>query len=425
MGELRTKTAFVVLNNPEYVIVYQHDIEGNPIKDDNGKFKELRREPTEFNGLSPQEICDTVVNRWVSDSEGNTAFCAYCISCTGLPHLHMVLESTKVFRANSKMKLLFPKNPHIEPTRGTKKQVDDYVNKRGIHEEKGETVVATSQVGEIRGAQGKRNDLIDVLDLHKLIFEDCMTPKQILKEHPEAYKSYTMLNQMYNNRLDEIVPIKRNVKVVWLVGETETGKSHEYIELCKKYGRDSVYRVANYEHPFDNYVDEKVLVLDEFRDSCFSFSDLLNIIEGYYERVNARYFNHIPQWTEVYITSPLLPYDCYNKALRNFNDKSQQFYRRIDLIVHCSAVVFDNAEGKKTKYCFKREYKPNINGKADDYRKAFEREKIHYLSELQKGNYNPYGLVYSEPIIDEHRYDDVIDIYDEGGSEFGTYSTAV
>lgn len=411
MADFTAKSVFCVCNNIEYNIVYKHDEEGNVVKDETGKAVELRREPTEYNGLTPQQICDDMINRWVGECEGNTGFAAYCISCTGLPHVHLVLESNKTFRPLTTLKRLYPKAPHCEITRGNKKQVEDYVNKKGQFEEKGEVVVATSQVGEIKGAQGKRTDLIDCLDLHRLIFEEGKTPREILKENPIAYKSYNLMLKMYNDKLDMTVPIKRDVKVTWLVGETETGKSHIYVELCEKYGREKVYRVANYEHPFDDYIDEPILVLDEFRDSYFKFSDLLNVLEGYYGKANARYINHTPQWIEVYITSPLLPYECYNNALRNEQDKAEQFYRRINLIVHCSAVIANDNNGVRTKYVFRRKFKPYRKAKAQDYRDKFANNKLFDEKKLEKGDEDIFGLVYKEPITTDNIDDDVIDIY--------------
>lgn len=410
MSEWVCKSVFCVAENVEYDITYLHDKAGNMVKNEEGKYVELDRTPTEYYGLAPQQICDSIINKWVGECEGNTGFVAYCISASGMPHIHAVLESNKAFRPLSILKRLYPKM-HIEPTRGNKKQVEDYVNKKGQFEEKGEVVVATSQVGEIKGAQGKRTDLIDCLDLHRLIFEEGKTPREILKEYPIAYKSYNLMMKMYNDKLDISVPVKRNVNVTWLVGETETGKSHIYVELCEKYGRDKVYRVANYEHPFDDYIDEPILVLDEFRDSCFKFNDLLNIIEGYYGKANARYINHTPQWTEVYVTSPLLPYECYNSALRDKQDKAEQFYRRINLIVHCSAVICNDNKGVKTKYVFRRKFKPYRNAKAQDYRDKFANNKLFDTHKLENGDENILGLVYKEPVTNDYIDDDVIDIY--------------
>lgn len=410
MSEWVCKSVFCVAENVEYDITYLHDKAGNMVKNEEGKYVELDRTPTEYYGLAPQQICDSIINKWVGECEGNTGFVAYCLSASGMPHIHAVLESNKAFRPLSILKRLYPKM-HIEPTRGNKKQVEDYVNKKGQFEEKGEVVVATSQVGEIKGAQGKRTDLIDCLDLHRLIFEEGKTPREILKEYPIAYKSYNLMMKMYNDKLDMTVPVKRNVKVTWLVGETETGKSHIYVELCEKYGRDKVYRVANYEHPFDDYIDEPILVLDEFRDSCFKFNDLLNIIEGYYGKANARYINHTPQWTEVYVTSPLLPYECYNSALRDKQDKAEQFYRRINLIVHCSAIICNDSNGVKTKYVFRRKFKPYRTAKAQDYRDRFANNKLFDTKKLEKGDEDIFGLVYKEPVTTDNIDDDVIDIF--------------
>lgn len=334
MSEFACKSTFCVINNPRYIITYEHNAAGDIIKDDIGKPVILTQEPTEYCDLTPQQICDSVLNKWISDGDNHTGAVLLCESAEGLEHLHCVFESSKTFRPLSVLKRLYPKI-HIEPTKGSKKDVEDYINKVGKFEEKGEKIIAKSQVGEIKGCQGKRSDLISLYDVRDMIFAG-RTPESIYKEFPQALKSKTSVEELFYLYRKETTSPERDVKVHWLFGGTGCGKSYTYIELCDKEGEENIYRVSDYDHPFDGYQGEPILILDEFRGRI-SYSYLLTLIDKYRSQVSARYSNKMTLWTEVYITSPFLPMELYSKvAERNDDiDKLEQLVRRIDNIVYC------------------------------------------------------------------------------------------
>ena len=195
MAEFNCRSAFCVINNPRYDITYKHNEEGEIIKDENGKAVILKQEPTEYHSLTEQQICDDVLNKWVGDDDKRTGAVLFCVSALGLEHLHCVFESEKTFRPLSALKKLFPK-VHIEITKGNKKQVEDYINKVGKFEEKGEKIIAKSQVGEIKGCQGKRNDLISMSDIRDLIYSG-QTPNDIYRQFPQAIKSKTATEELF------------------------------------------------------------------------------------------------------------------------------------------------------------------------------------------------------------------------------------
>ena len=79
----------------------------------------------------------------------------------------------------------------------------------------------------------------------------------------------------------------RTMKVVYISGATGTGKTRTVME---ENGYEAVYRVTDYEHPFDSYAGQEVLVLDEFR-SQLKISEMLNILDGYPLELRCRYAN--------------------------------------------------------------------------------------------------------------------------------------
>lgn len=376
MSDFRCKSTFCVINNPEYSITYRHSETGDIIKDENGKPEILKQEPTEYYGLTPQQICDEVLNKWIADGEKHTGAVLYCVSAVGLEHLHCVFESKQVYRPLSVLKRLFPKI-HIEPTKGSKKDVEDYINKVGKFEEKGEKIIARSQVGEIIGCQGKRNDLI-TLDEIKALIDEGKTPREIFISHPKSLKEEKAVNYLFFEHRRNEVPIMRDVHVTWLCGQTGCGKSYEYVNLCNEYGEENVYLVSDYKNPFDNYIGQDIIVFDEYRGQ-FRLAEMLMYLDVYKREIRARYSNRVGLWTKVYITSPVTPYELYHKDddTSGHNDKLQQLYRRIDDIVYCFKYQKQDRD-----FYFKIRFPCDVNGCAQDIYNEFKDSKRYCIDRV-------------------------------------------
>lgn len=380
MSDTRSRSWFCVWNNPDRIITYEHAPDGSILTDDDGNKVVLSNVPDPaFAGLSDDEICVKALNVWTSSRQGRTGAVVLCESAKGLRHFHLVLESKNAC-SFSVVKKLFPKL-HAESTKGTKQDVEDYINKVGKFEEKGEKILARSQVGDIVGCQGARTDLVNPDLIHTLLYEKGMTPQQVLDEFPNAYKQKGVLNDMYYRKRFTETPIQRDVSVTWLVGSTATGKSYKYVELCEKFGEDNVYKVTDYSAPFDSYNGQPVLFLEEYR-GAFALSQLLILLDVYKADIHARYNNKVGLWNEVYITSPCLPYELYTK----YNDTSsgydrlEQLYRRIDSIVFCSKV-----DTPAHVYYFRSVYPCELRGTADDYRARFDDDIRTYKSLISLG----------------------------------------
>ena len=133
--EARARSWFAVFNNPD-----QHGYPGEP-----------------------EEVCQRLKEEWCTSPTRSGAW-MYCVSADGLRHVHMVLEDVMTMRF-SKIKSSYACGAHFEVTKGIKKQAEDYINKVGAWEEKGEVILAKVVGGEIRGTQGKRSDLAEIEDL--------------------------------------------------------------------------------------------------------------------------------------------------------------------------------------------------------------------------------------------------------------------
>lgn len=305
MSDSVSKSWFCVLNNPE-----EHGYTG-----------------------TPEEILDKLKEEWVSGFPTRTGAWTYCISADGLKHIHMVLEDQKAMRFSA-IKKSYAVGMHFEPTKGSKDDAENYINKRGKFEEKGEKILCSAVYGEIKGAQGSRRDLE--------IFEELIcsgyTPTQIFAISISYLRYEKLIRAAFWQKKIDDTPAFREITVSWHIGESGTGKSHTYLDLIDKYGRDRVYMVSDYDSGFlDSYEAEPVLFLDEYRGQL-RYATLLSILGGYTTQIHCRYKNVYMVWNEVHITSVKTPEEVYQNLIADDSEQKidtyEQLRRRINYIVY-------------------------------------------------------------------------------------------
>lgn len=314
MSDSVSKSWFCVFNNPA-----EHGYEG-----------------------TPDEILEHLRDDWISGSTSRTGAWIYCVSAEGLHHVHMVLEDDKAMRF-SLIKKNYAVGAHIEPTKGTKDQAEAYIEKRGKWEEKDEQILASLRHGEIKGAQGKRQDLSLIQDL----IEQGMKPAEIM-ELDISYRRYDkLIRDHYFRQRERETPICREVRVVWHVGFPGSGKTYSYVRLLEDHP-DDVYFTTHYQNGWlDSYGGERYLFLDEFRGQI-KYEILLSMLQGYKTRFYARYTNVIGLWNEVHVSSVFPPELVYESmVLENRNiDSVRQLSRRISSIIY----HYRNTKGEYCQY---------------------------------------------------------------------------
>jgi len=278
---------------------------------------------------TPEEIAERIADDWVKDNPQRSCAIAYCISADGLHHLHKVLEDVKNMRFSA-VKKVFP-SMHMEPTKGTKEQAEDYINKRGKFAEKGEQVLYIARRGEIKGAQGQRRDLEVIEDL----IQQGKKPREILAMSLSYRRYEKYIRDAYFDKRYQDTPRSRDVNIVWHVGQSGSGKSYIQMQLAEQYGDDEVYLVTDYDHPWDKYNGERIVILDEFRGQI-RFSVLMNLLDVYRIQLPCRYSNLYSLWSEVHVCTVLPPDAVYKKMVDDFQsyDTYEQLRRRINTIVY-------------------------------------------------------------------------------------------
>ncbi|MET0017955.1 hypothetical protein [Oscillibacter sp.] len=259
----------------------------------------------------------------------------YCISDEiGLkqqtPHTHVFLFAKSPVRF-SRIKKLFPE-AHIEQAHGSCEENRSYIAKIGKWEnddKHGTQIPGTfEEWGEMPPelGQGFRSDVVQMYELIK----DGLSNAEIMAENPELAAHISRMDKIRQDILEARYKDDwRNLSVTYIWGETATGKTRSVMD---KHGYSNVYRVTDYNHPFDRYASQPVLLLDEFRSSLM-IGDMLDYLDGYPLALPARYANRQACYTAVYIISNIDLTDQYFNVQATEPATWAAFLRRIHKVV--------------------------------------------------------------------------------------------
>lgn len=244
-------------------------------------------------------------------------------------HLFVCFENAVHF---STVKNDFPP-AHIETANGTPSENRDYIRKEGKYADtdKKETNLPDTfeENGEI--PLDKKSNNASVSEQVVQMINDGFSNAEIINDFPSFFTKIQKIND-YRQEIykDKYSKENRNLIVSYIFGETGAGKT-SYV--LKKYGIENVYKVTNYEHPFDNYSYQNVLLLDEFRSS-FPISDLLQYLDRYPCFLPARYNNKIACYKDVYIISNEDLSLQYKNIQREAPETWQALLRRINTVLY-------------------------------------------------------------------------------------------
>ena len=149
---------------------------------------------------------------------------------------------------------------------------------------------------------------------------------EILAQYPSAMNRLhhidaarqTLLGEKYRRQW-------RDLDVTYLWGGTGVGKTRSIME---QYGYENVYRVTDYDHPFDDYKGEKVVLFEEFRSSL-KIADMLKYLDGYPLMLPCRYGNKVACFETVYIVSNIPLSQQYPNTQLSEPETYRAFLRRI------------------------------------------------------------------------------------------------
>ena len=251
----------------------------NPV-DHGYTHEQIRSILSEFPGLQYWCMCDEIGEQ-------------------GTPHTHIYMVSANGIMFDTMYGKFY--GAHIDKANGSNQQNRDYVRKEGKWQDdaKHETSLPDTfeEWGELPPDRTHKESQSEQI---VQMIRDGMSNAEILTEIPTAYNKLTYIEQARQTLLHEENKNKwRNLDVTYLWGETGTGKTRSVME---KYGYSNVYQVTNYEHPFDGYQGQNVIIFEEFRSSL-KIDDMLKFLDGYPLMLPCRYADKVACYTKVFIIS--------------------------------------------------------------------------------------------------------------------------
>ncbi len=280
-------------------------------------------------GFSHDKIKELLTTRFKSFEYG--AMCDE-IGENATPHTHVFVCFCSPVRF-SMIKKHFP-TAHIETASGSVEQNLAYLQKTGKWAETAKAETSVPGTFEEWGERPPENLGKDknLETLYHMVVDEGLSNAQIIRENNDYILLIDKLDKIRTTHLQEKFKGERrlDLEVTYMFGATGTGKSRGILD---EFGDSNVYRVTDYDHPFDHYSCEPVLVFEEFRSSL-TMSDMLNYLDIYPITLKARYANKYACFNRVFIVTN---WDLEKQyAERQVTDKEswQALLRRIHKIKH-------------------------------------------------------------------------------------------
>ena len=247
------------------------------------------------------------------------------VATTGTYHTHIYVYFNSRVRF-SKVKKAFPE-AHIEVAHGSVQSNIDYIKKSGKWEDtdKSETRVEGTyeEYGEIPTQRGIRPEYEELYEMIKSGYSNA----EILAHNNDYIMDIDKLDKVRTTLLIDKYKNHRRLglRVIYISGATGTGKTRGVLDT---HGDSSVYRVSDYQHPFDGYNCEPVIAFDEFRSSL-KISDMLHYTDIYSIQLPARFSNKYACYETVYIISNWKLEEQYSEVQKDNPESWKAFLRRI------------------------------------------------------------------------------------------------
>ncbi|WP_038278663.1 hypothetical protein [Lacrimispora celerecrescens] len=293
--------------------------------------------------FSHDKIKEYLVTRFKSFEYG--AMCDE-IGEQGTPHTHIFICYRSPVRF-SMIKKHFP-TAHIEAVAGSIEQNIDYLKKEGKWAEtaKAETSVpGTFEEWGDRPPENLGKDK-DLEALYHMVVDEGLSNAEIIRLNNDYIMQIDKLDKIRTTYLQDKFKGERrlDLSVEYTFGSTGAGKSRGILD---EFGDANVYRVTDYDHPFDHYSCEPVLVFEEFRSSL-PLSDMLNYLDIYPITLKARYANKYACFSRIFIVTNWELEKQY--AERQITDKEsfQALLRRIHKVKHYvskdEVIIYDSVD---------------------------------------------------------------------------------
>jgi hypothetical protein len=157
----------------------------------------------------------------------------------------------------------------------------------------------------------------------------------------EKTKAFTQLKKLWEVECQCLtLNTDRNMEVIFITGKAGSGKTTYAKRMLDKLGLDYCISSSSND-PFQDYLGQKAIILDDLRDKSFELEDLLKILDNNTKSsVKSRFNNKVFNGEMIIITSSVPINYWYKEYQYNGSEDLNQLYRRINqyIIVNQSII---------------------------------------------------------------------------------------
>lgn len=161
----------------------------------------------------------------------------------------------------------------------------------------------------------------------------------------EKAKTYSQLEKLWKIRCQILtLNTDRKIEVVFVTGKAGCGKTYYAKKFLASLNYDFCISSSSND-PFQDYLGQKAIILDDLRDNSFEFQDLLKILDNNTSSsVRSRFANKVFNGEMIVITSSVPLFEWYKVNQFDRTDTVNQLYRRIScyvVVTKDEVTVFD------------------------------------------------------------------------------------
>ena len=196
----------------------------------------------------------------------------------------------------------------------------------------------------------------------------------------EKAQAFTKLEKLWRLRCQVLaLNTDRQLQVVFICGRGGTGKTYYAKKLLQNLDYDFCISSSSND-PFQDYMGQKAIILDDLRDKSFEFEDLLKILDNdTSSSVRSRFSNKVFNGEMIVITSSVPLVYWYKDYQYSKYDELNQLYRRISCYVHMTETeitVYDELDKFGKPVGLGQVFKNELAGK------RYERKKTVNFKEI-------------------------------------------
>lgn len=177
--------------------------------------------------------------------------------------------------------------------------------------------------------RARREELIDLITsgiIREYNYTEYVTPQ-------ENDKFRQSIDKAFAYRKDKLEGSERDMKCVYIYGDSGSGKTTYAKELAEKYGY-SYYVSSGSNDLLDSYKGQDCLILDDIRPNYIDVSDLLKLLDNHTSStVRSRYRNKMLECKLVIITTSVSMEVFFNGLLGDYSESIKQLRRRCELYI--------------------------------------------------------------------------------------------